>query len=164
MDISSVGLSCISSILFQKTIRLRKFRGRGRYRSRYRKGRNRFRFRPRQAQIEEELPYMRLGAPQVHEKLLPIHPQSPIVPLGAVFCAASLPGPGSDSFPFCHGQWPSTSTVKVHPRNVRTATRLPSSAMLFSVKSRATVRMMSAATRSSRPTRSVFPNTTRYRS
>ena len=47
----------------------------------------------------------------------------------------------------CHGQWPSISTTSAQLRNVPTTTSRPSAARASSVGSRATVRMMSAATR-----------------
>ncbi len=77
-------------------------------------------------------------------------------------CLSPVPEP--DSFVFCHGQRPSISTVSGPPQERPHHHEPPSNAMFLSVKSRATVRMMSAATRSSSPTSSVFPNTTRYRS
>ena len=63
---------------------------------------------------------------------------------------------------FCHGQRPSISRVSVQLRNVRTSTRRPSTATLVSVGSTAIVLTMSAATRTSRPSRTVMP--TRVRS
>ena len=57
----------------------------------------------------------------------------------------------------CQGQRPSSSTSSVKLRNVRTSTTIASTPTLVNVGSTAIVRMMSAATRNSRPSRIARP-------
>ncbi len=62
---------------------------------------------------------------------------------------------------FCHGHRPLISTSRVQLRKVRIATTQASTATLSNVGETATVRMMSAATNSSRPSRIARPSSLR---
>jgi hypothetical protein len=64
---------------------------------------------------------------------------------------------------FCHGHRPVISSSKEKLRKVRISTMMARTPTLSNVGVTATVRMMSAATRSSRPSRMDLPSSCRYR-